>query len=133
MVAPIVEKEVDERSVYFPGQKTQWYEFQINSGDGNIQTETVKLHRYGWNYIVENKLPNPPLTFLRSGFMIFPTIPENRSNQLKNTFFPFVGLNVGVAQGVLMALDNYQDNTKLTSCIEVGCFYHFKIYKVGER
>ena len=56
---------------------------------------------------MENKLPNPPLTFLRSGFMIFPTIPENRSNKLKNTFFPFVALNEGVAEGVIMALEDY--------------------------
>jgi len=37
MVAPVVDPEVDERSVYFPGTSTQWYEFRIDTDIGNIE------------------------------------------------------------------------------------------------
>lgn len=52
MIAPIVYQNMEERTVYFPGEDTIWYQFELDSGNGKVDIATVKMHRYGWNYHV---------------------------------------------------------------------------------
>ena len=55
MVAPVLEFNVDERDVYFPGgSSTLWYEFQIDIVSGSVEVEGLKMYIPGWEYSISN-------------------------------------------------------------------------------
>lgn len=59
--------------------------------------------------VILNPLPSAPPTFLRAGFMLLTTIPENRSVKLTNQFNIFAALKEGQSNGTILALWDYND------------------------
>jgi len=45
----------------------------------------------------------------------------------------FAALEQGQAKGDIMGLSDYEDSSKIDECLSSGCFYHFTLYRLGEK
>lgn len=104
MTTPIVYEGHEQRDVYFPGSGEGWYQFQLSSKTGMVDVNKITKFDGKTKQTILNPLPSPPPTFLRAGYMLLTTTPENRSIKLNNQFHVFAALKENQANGTILGI-----------------------------
>jgi hypothetical protein len=125
LAAPIVHEKTNNRSVYFP--KHIWYDLhsgkQYEKGNHNLTNITLTA-----------KVP----LFLAEASVMFmqDTTSVTKTRQLTNIFELIGGLHldstnssstISSGSGSMMSIQNYNDESKLSSCLSQGCQYLFNL------
>jgi len=131
LVTPVLEQGIIHIRPYFPGKKTIWYDIK-----------TGKAHQGGKKHYITNTLEETAPIFLRSGSSIYRQNVDSvtRTYDLDNVFYFSVALqrerrNRALAQGEIMACDDYHNYEKLEKCLNGNCMLNvlFKLQKKNNK
>jgi len=131
LVTPVLEQGIIHIRPYFPSKKTIWYDIK-----------TGKAHQGGKKHYITNTLKEAAPIFLRSGRSIYRQNVDSvtRTYDLDNVFYFSVALrkerrNRALAQGEIMACEDYHNYEKLEKCLNGDCMLNvvFKLQKKNNK
>lgn len=131
-MAPIVEEGKSKRDVYFPGTNEEWHSFRVDIKTGKPDLSESSFFKGGKKVAIENSLPSAAPTFLRAGYALLLNEPTNRSAKLTNKFHLLAALKDGKATTRILAINDYENDQHITTCLSEGCFLEVAITQKGD-